>query len=254
MKRFGICLQTFIPLRKDPSEQAEMVSQILFGETFQIMDQTKTWCQVICAFDGYTGWFDLKLLDEINEVQYNKANDSLLCSHKNIDFIFDLNDECMQPLVAGSSLPSFLLSSKEAKFKYDPNPEDAIDKLDITTLCVQFINAPYLWGGKTILGIDCSGLCQVVYKIMGTKIPRDASQQVKLGQSVSFINEAKAGDLAFFDNEEGLITHVGIIIAPNKIIHASGKVRLDNLDHQGIFNTDTQKYSHKLRVIRRILP
>ena len=115
-----------------------------------------------------------------------------------------------------------------------------------------FLNAPYLWGGKTIFGIDCSGFTQLVYKLSGYKLPRDAWQQAELGHPLSFVEEAQAGDLAFFDNEEGKIVHVGIILPNNEIIHASGKVRIDKFDHYGIFHSENKKYSHMLRVIKRI--
>ena len=118
---------------------------------------------------------------------------------------------------------------------------------------MMYINAPYLWGGRSPFGIDCSGFTQLVYKIAGKKLPRDAYQQAEIGQTLSFVEEAQSGDLAFFDNEEGSIVHVGILLQDNEIIHASGKVRIDKIDHQGIFNVDTKRYSHKLRLIKKIL-
>ena len=116
-----------------------------------------------------------------------------------------------------------------------------------------FLNAPYLWGGKTIFGIDCSGFTQMVYKLNGHQLLRDASQQATQGDPLSFIEESEPGDLAFFDNEEGLITHVGIMLKDNHIIHASGKVRVDRIDHTGIYNNELRTHTHKLRVIKRII-
>ena len=114
-----------------------------------------------------------------------------------------------------------------------------------------YLNAPYLWGGKTPFGIDCSGLTQMVYKLNGYKLPRDASQQATEGEPLSFIEESEPGDLAFFDNDEGNIIHVGLIMENNYIIHASGKVRIDRLDHLGIYNAETNRHTHKLRVIKK---
>src|SRR5690606_6495591 len=128
-----------------------------------------------------------------------------------------------------------------------------LEKSVIPTLALMYLNTPYLWGGKSVFGIDCSGMVQQIYKFCGVKLPRDAYQQAEIGEALSFIEEAEPGDLAFFDNSEGKIIHTGIILEGNKIIHAHGKVRIDPIDITGIFNTDSQTYSHKLRVIRKIL-
>jgi cell wall-associated NlpC family hydrolase len=124
---------------------------------------------------------------------------------------------------------------------------------NISKIAVNYINSPYLWGGRSPYGVDCSGLVQVVFKSIGYKLPRDASQQVKEGTTVDFVNLTQAGDLAFFDNEDGNITHVGIVLPNGEIIHSSGFVRIDKLDQQGIFCVKTQTYSHKLRIIKRVL-
>ena len=115
-----------------------------------------------------------------------------------------------------------------------------------------YLNAPYLWGGRTHFGIDCSGFTQMVYKLNGHKLLRDASQQATQGEPLSFIEESEPGDLAFFDNEEGTITHVGIMMADHHIIHAHGQVRIDHMDHTGIYNAELKKHTHKLRVIKKI--
>ncbi len=116
----------------------------------------------------------------------------------------------------------------------------------------RFLNCPYIWGGRIPSGIDCSGLTQLVYKIHGIAIPRDSWQQSEAGTVVSFLEEAENGDLLFFDNDKGKISHVGILMAQGLVIHASGRVRIDRLDHQGIYRDDLKRYTHKLRTIVRI--
>ena len=163
------------------------------------------------------------------------------------------------PILQGSSLPNyndqkFIIKNYKLNIQGNVSSPNKIGtKNQIVEDALMYLNAPYLWGGRSPFGIDCSGFTQVVYKINNIIIPRDAYQQAELGQGYSFIEEAEAGDIAFFDNDEGKINHVGILIGRNKIIHASGKVRIDTLDHQGIFNKETNSYSHKLRIIKNIL-
>jgi cell wall-associated NlpC family hydrolase len=116
-----------------------------------------------------------------------------------------------------------------------------------------FLNSAYLWGGRSIFGVDCSGFCQTVFRFIGIPLLRDAYQQASQGEAIGFLEETKLGDLAFFDNEEGRITHVGMLLDQDTIIHASGRVRMDTIDHLGIVNVDTGLHTHKLRIIKRML-
>jgi cell wall-associated NlpC family hydrolase len=154
--------------------------------------------------------------------------------------------------------PNFLnltFTAGTGSFKASPEfDESFITTADsITDTALRFINSPYIWGGRIPSGIDCSGLTQLVYKIHGIKIPRDSWQQSEIGETVSFITETRPGDLVFFDNEKGIITHVGIIFSAGLVIHASGRVRIDTIDHQGIFKKEIGGYSHHLRLIKRII-
>lgn len=255
---FGICMYTLIPVRRTASESSEMVTQLLFGEMYRMLEQEGKWQKIISCFDDYEGWIDVKLIQNISE----NDKEILLSAKFNClaeEFLFMNTDNgSKQPIVAGSSLYGinndgfFVILGRSFNLGIPVNTYEAKRK-NIAPLAKRFLNAPYLWGGRTILGIDCSGLTQVVYKIIGINLPRDASQQIERGKNVSFINEAEEGDLAFFDNEDGRIIHVGIMLDSHTIIHASGNVRIDAIDHQGIYNKELNKYTHRLRMIKRVL-
>ncbi|NNC49722.1 MAG: C40 family peptidase [Flaviramulus sp.] len=248
--QYGICNLSIVPLRKEPLDSSELVSQVLYGEIFKILEQRKNWSKIRLAFDKYEGWIDNKQYFEIAEEHYNtlKKEPSKLALDL-VEFIEDENAQ-LHPILLGSTLNGLGILNH----KFDGNFSDIKNnKTHILETAHLYLNAPYLWGGKTSFGIDCSGFTQMVYKINGYKLLRDASQQATQGEALSFIEESEPGDLAFFDNDEGAITHVGIIMKDNYIIHAHGKVRIDRLDHSGIYNMDKKKHTHKLRVIKKII-
>ncbi|MES2811108.1 MAG: C40 family peptidase [Bacteroidota bacterium] len=252
---FGICNLANIPLRIEPSDRSELVSQVLFGEHFTILEQNQKWSKIKLAYDDYEGWIDNKQFATISEEQFHQlSKDSIVLNADLIEYITSPNN-LLLPIPLGASL-SFL--------NYDAiNPDNfhfeglktsgEKPKSNIIDTAFMYMHAPYLWGGKTPFGIDCSGFTQMVYKLNGYKLLRDASQQANQGDALSFIEESEPGDLAFFDNEEGNIIHVGIIMEDNYIIHASGKVRIDRLDHLGIYNAELNRHTHKLRVIKKII-
>lgn len=218
-----------------PKDQSEMVNQLLYGEPLEILKKEKQWVKVRSLIDDYEGWIDFKMM---NEASIN-MNDF---SNRSGELILENSNGLMLPY--GSFIPGEAPSRKQ--------------KVDINLLrkhAERFLGAPYLWGGKTIMGIDCSGLVQLLYAVQGVALPRDASQQVELGETVGFLEESVTGDLAFFGKDEGKITHVGMIIKDEDamIIHASGQVRLDPIDQQGIFAKERNEYSHNFRTIKRII-
>lgn len=245
MMKKMICPLAIVPMRKEASDKSEMVNQILYGETMEVLDETDKWVLVRLSHDGYEGWVDKKQLvehqhsDESIEQQLVR---SLLAVHTD-------SPEVIFP--AGSYVNS--KSSVQALATTPLLPPAS----SITEFARMFLGAPYLWGGRTCMGIDCSGFTQIVFRLVGISLQRDAWQQAEQGESVLFVDESRSGDLAFFENSEGRIIHVGIIVkesdAPAEIIHSSGKVRIDKLDHHGIFNRETNAYSHSLRIIKRIL-
>ena len=259
MDIFGICIQTLIPVRETNSERAEMITQIIFGDTYTINETIDNWVHITLTYDNYSGWIDKKLVTSIDYTQYSKISDEegVLCSDT-ISVLHNLTTNSKINVVAGSTLPLSneigVVEIGDTKFEY----LQKFNKYDCTAdnivyLAKQFENAPYLWGGRTVLGIDCSGFSQIVFKLVGLALMRDASQQVKQGGKINTLTDAKPGDLAFFDNKKGSVIHVGILINNTQIIHASGWVRIDKIDNKGIFNLDTQEYTHHLCDIRRFI-
>lgn len=244
-------------MRAQPAHKSEMVSQLLFGETYKITDSSKDWLQILTSFDGYSGWIDKNQHHKITEAEY-KQFDFDKCG-VSLEMVSPVTSPTTSiPIVCGSNLPGYDgINFKIQKEKYIYNgqafqhdqarPFDLLEKI-----AYRFLNAPYLWGGRSPLGIDCSGFVQIVFKTLDIKLKRDAYLQAEYGQVVNFVQEAKAGDLAFFHNTEGKIIHVGIVLKEQQIIHASGKVRIDTLDHFGIFNAEMNKYSHHLKIIKRL--
>ena len=253
---YGICNLSMIPLRIEPSDKSEMVSQVLFGEHFKVLDKSKQWRKIRLAYDKYEGWIDEKQYLEITKEYYIESNSNpIFVSNELVDFASNVNNQLLT-IPLGSTLPFYdkgSFSLKTEKFTFEGKiASDKRKKGDLIKTAFMYLNTPYLWGGKTPFGIDCSGLTQMVYKLNGYKLLRDASQQATQGEVLSFIEESEPGDLAFFDNSEGEIIHVGIIMANNHIIHASGCVRIDRIDQSGIFNEQLKKHTHKLRVIKKI--
>lgn len=252
---YGICNLAIIPLRIEPSDRSEQVSQVLFGEHFEILEQQKQWFKIRLQFDNYEGWIDSKQCQIITENDFTEiSNSAQILNHDLVEYV-TTGDNLLIPIPIGASL-SFLNydSINKNNIEFEGLKVTGIKpKSELIKTAYMYLNAPYLWGGKTPFGIDCSGFTQMVYKLNGYKLLRDASQQSTQGEALSFIEESEPGDLAFFDNEEGKIIHVGIIMNDNYIIHASGKVRIDRLDHLGIYNAETNRHTHKLRVIKKII-
>jgi len=257
--QYGVCRISVAPLRAEPSDRAEIVSQLLFGEHVVVVGKEERWWLIENSYDGYQGWIDFRQIATISEEEYEKlsaCNDLAPLSFNNV---LTATDGSLYHLNPASNLPflqdGYCYAGKE-KFKINFDPYDksqANFKNNIESTATFFQNIPYLWGGRNLFGLDCSGFAQIVFKMLDIKLHRDASQQAEQGELVGFLAEVKTGDLAFFDNAEGKITHVGIMLSPNEIIHASAKVKIDPIDDQGIFNRELGVYSHKLRIIKRLV-
>jgi hypothetical protein len=257
-QQFGVCNLALVPLRTDPSDKSEMCSQLLFGDSFTILEVGEKWTRIITSYDDYEGWIDNK--------QYIGINDRANAGLSNLNAILGLSpshivlktdtSEVLH-LLAGTIIPQTVdnyFYMGETRYKLEGqihNPNSNEFRSSVAEAAMFYLNAPYLWGGRSVFGIDCSGFTQMVFRQFGIRIQRDAWQQAEQGELLGFVQEARAGDLAFFDNEEGRITHVGIMLDNNRIIHASGMVRIDAIDTQGIFNKELKKYTHKLRIVKR---
>jgi gamma-D-glutamyl-L-lysine dipeptidyl-peptidase len=265
---YAICPLSVIPIRLQANEKSEMVTQLLFGEVVEIIKLSPRvaslasgWVQVRCLWDDYVGWVNEKQLlilsEATTETKLTEQAFAMCYEHCHAAMAEDYSI----PITLGATLPLFdgiQLKLADRKFTFSGqaiNPQQIIPTADfLLKIARKYLFAPYLWGGKSPFGIDCSGLVQMCYKMLNIRMPRDAYQQVEVGRVVDFVQQAQPGDLAFFDNAAGNIIHVGIVMANSMIIHASGRVRIDHLDHYGIFNEELKKYSHKLRIVKRILP
>ena len=254
---YGICMLSLIPVRKEPSEQSEQVTQILCGETFEILEKSERWSAIRNTNDRYEGWINTKMITGITKEKYHEL---LECNVFVVrDAIFRTEKESRQVIhwiPAGSLLQlkgsDLILNNKFiatlSQFPYACQE----NKINLAEDALQFLHSPYLWGGKTILGIDCSGLSQVVCRMNGISIPRDAGQQALCGQEIESLHSTLPGDLAFFRLENGKINHTGILIDSNTIIHSSGMVRIDSITEEGIIRKEDGICTHKLSFFRRV--
>ncbi|MGZ3750783.1 MAG: C40 family peptidase [Mucilaginibacter sp.] len=250
---YGICNLAIIPLRAEASDKSEQVSQILFGEAFEIVEWTDKWVKVITENDRYEGWIGRLQFVMLGHIAYKTLKQSPPpITYRAVTQAWKKPDNSVLYLPVGSSLV-FLKGTTcqigNEKFEIIGEIGET-ENLEITAK--SFLNTAYLWGGRTHHGIDCSGFTQAVFKLQGVELKRDAWMQAEQGEIVNFISEAKLGDLAFFDNEVGKITHVGIMLNNEQIIHASGRVKIDQIDSQGIYSEELKRYTHKLRIIKRL--
>ena len=247
--QYAICSLGLVPLRAEPSDRGEMQSQVLYGEVFRILEERRQWSRIRTSLDFCEAWIDNKQLEKISEEEFLRleAQEPELSADL-IEFVTGNNQ--LIPIPLGSVLNGTDLFGHEHTGR---KSSGKLPKSQLINTAFLYLNAPFLWGGKTPFGIDSSGLTQMVYRLNGYKLYRNAQDQARQGESLSFIEESEPGDLVFFDNSEGVIDHVGIIMNDNYVIHADGKVRVDRIDHSGIYNAELRRHTHKLRVIKKII-
>jgi len=250
---YGICNLAIIPLRAEANHRSEQVSQVLFGETFEITDWKDDWVKIITTADNYAGWIGRLQFIMLGHLAYKRFKQTPPpLTYRPVTQAWKISNNSVLYLPIGSSL-AFLEGTTchigDERFEIIG---EIGETENIAATVTSFLNTPYLWGGRTHFGIDCSGLTQAAFKLQGINLLRDASQQAEQGYAINSLHETKLGDLAFFENTEGKIVHVGIILNNEKIIHASGKVKIDAIDEKGIYSEDLKRYTHKLNTIRRV--
>ena len=237
--RYGICKLSVVPMRKDASHTSELVSELLFNDIYKIIEESDEWLKIQCMYDSYEGWIRKLQHHEITDNEYEEY----ISKEK---YIVNTPIVYYDDLVL--SFGSKVFENIEGTIPLSKNYDSDV----LIESAFKMMNVPYRWGGKSVMGIDCSAFVQLCAKIAGYKLPRDASQQYEFGDTISDLSEAQAGDIAFFENKSHRIIHVGILLSQNMIIHASGKVRIDRIDETGIFNNELNQYTHYLCKIKRL--
>ncbi len=252
----GICTLSTVPVRENPSEKSQMVNQLLFGDAVKVEDRFKAWYFIQSIHDNYAGWVakqQLFLMEAEHFEKYLSLDKSYVFSE--VALIQSETASSMW-LSMGSTIATLNTTDfSDISYRIVSGEVVSSEKKPVATLlqvAKKYLNVPYLWGGRSFFGLDCSGFTQIVFKMCGYDLPRDSSKQAQTGKSLYLIEEADAGDLLFFGEEEGHITHVGILIDKQHLIHASGKVRIDKIDHYGIFDEQLGLYTHQLRAIQKI--
>lgn len=256
---YAICHLSVVPLRNSPSDKSEQVSQLLFGEMVEMLEwKGKSWLKIRCTWDDCIGWVQARQVKPLTTAEHQLFNEKYAYC---LDLFQPLlSDEYAMPIPLGARLPDF----DGMKFSFDGKsyhysgqavfPENLEATPDrVLKIARRYLLAPYQWGGRSPFGIDAAGLTQMVFKLVGIRLHRSPEQQVHQGELVDFNEQSMPGDLAFFENSAGTISHTGIILPENKIIHAAEQVRIDRFDHFGIFDEGLNKYTHRLRVIKRML-
>jgi hypothetical protein len=256
---YGVCRLSVVPVRAETSDKAEQVTQLLFGDHYEVLEPAndRRWLKIKINFDQYEGWIDVKQHHAISKEYYEYLNQAEFKITTDVTSSI-LYNKSRQIILMGSMIPisSSELFKMEEQFAFIGEAKNVGQKREfefLRTTAIKYLNSPYLWGGKSTFGVDCSGFTQMVFKICGYRLLRDSPQQAVQGKPVSTFSESKPGDLAFFTGNDGKINHVGILLEQDKIMHASGRVRVDPVNEEGILNQETKMYTHQFSSLRRIL-
>ncbi len=257
---YGITSTTLTAVRKEPDHRTEMVHQLLFGETFIIRQSIGSWKEIELTPGTFTGWVETGSVETFGESGFKEINKIQLAEHL-LKVLKNNSEKENLFLLPGSEMPDFdrdfnTFHIGSNVYTLDsPIVECKIKDIRkrITEVSKYFLNTPFLWGGRSLFGMDAPGFVQLVYKLIGMALPRNLDQMVEQGALVPFQKKAQPGDLAFFEDTHGNIIHTGLILNHDSVIHASAVVRIDAIDHQGIKSPTSSAYSHRLRIIKTLL-
>lgn len=256
---FGICPLSAVAVRSSAYDTSEMVSQLLFGELVEILEtKSRHWLKIRNVEDQCVGWVSALQIKPItpSEMEHYRDHYALV-----LDYVHAaMAPDHFIPILLGSRLPSFdglRFTMGELNYQYSGQavfPRDLQPSADLLLkIARRYLNAPYLLGGRSPMGIDAAALVQIVFRFAGIMLPREAELMVPFGDTVDFVEQCQPCDLAFFENRQGRIEHVGIVLPDKQVMHAYGRVRIDSLDHFGVYVQEYSKYTHKLRVVKRLL-
>jgi len=255
---YAINFASIVPVRAEHTDESEIMTQLLFGDTFEILETYKQWKFIRSFYDNYEGWIDEKVVYELTKEEFEKINNQQKYYTVDIvsEIVFPNSGRFLLPM--GSVLPNYDSSKNESKIGNETGKFSGkvftgkLSKDKILELALSYTNTPYLWGGKTHFGLDCSGLTQMVYKIGGYFLLRNAKDQEKQGTNIT-LDQAEPGDLAFFSNEKGKVIHVGILLGNGEIFHSHGNAHIDPIDKKGIWSNKFKRYSHRLTSVKKII-
>lgn len=254
------------PVREQPSEAAEQATQLLFGEVCEVVDHLPGWTKIRSTMDGQTGWVSAKMVTPVSEEAKKQWGDEAMgVVAVPMAVATDIATGEKRMLTIGTRLPNYADGTfivLEKQYQIDPScvyeikgEKVEVKGEEVVRVAKSLLNVPYLWGGKNMMGFDCSGFVQTVYSVFGIQLLRNAREQITQGKVVNSLAESQPGDLVFFDHSDRdpnatKISHVGMLISPTQVIHCSGCVHIDRIDEMGVYLSNGEMTHHLVQIKR----